>query len=453
MKKTILLLIILSAFLLMGCEDLNQTSVLETDLITTQTITNDFQSTDLVTTEEPTVDELTSSVVSTDDLSTEVPTTEAPTSAIPTTDEEVTTELSTTVISTTEVYTTLEPTTVEMTTVTPSTEEQTTEEMTTEWNPLIDINLFSFNDFHGGAYTDMSMVSNIASYLKSFEGYHLEIANGDIFQGSALSNYYHGRVLVEALNEIGFDGFVIGNHEFDWGIEVIGDYADGDDLNGEFNHPILAANIVYSDSQEPLPFTQPFFIEEFEGVKVGVIGLIGNIENSIASSRLDNIEFLDPVETAAQYASRLRTEYDVDIVVVYIHDSSDRNQEYAALSGLEKIDAMFNGHSHQNEASDIDRDGIDMPYAQMNNYDTSLVGIRLTFNKGTNMVIDFNVYGVYNDMMTDRDDAVDDIIEYYSQDVVYLNYINEVLAETETDYGRYDMAQWGCICFKRLCRC
>lgn len=433
-RKTAALLILVLAFVFISCDGLLTTDESSTTIqatienTTRVNITNDTE--DMLTTLEPT--DLTSVIVST----------EEPTS-------ELVTIIETTLASTTEVETTIEPTTIVETTIEPTTIENSTTEPTTaivtteETSPIVEINLFSINDFHGGAYTDVDMISGIGAYLKNFDGYHLEVSNGDIFQGSALSNYYHGQVLVEALNEGGFDGFVIGNHEFDWGISVIEAYADGDITNGEFTQPILAANIVYEDTQEPLEFTQPYFIQEFDGVKVGVIGLIGNIESSIAASRLDNIVFLDPVEAAATNARLLREDFYVDIVVVYIHNGSSLNSEFAQLSGLERIDAMFNGHTHQNEASSISRSGLNMPYAQMNNYDTSLVSIKLTYDKENEMLIDFDVYGIDNSQLMQSDSDIDAILFEYSSDTVYLDFIEEILTNVEGYYSRYDLATWG----------
>jgi len=375
-------------------------------------------------TSNTTTSEMVSSESETSTMLTEEETTSLPTSETPTT--------------------TITPTTIEETTVLPTTRIPTTEIISTDSiDTLVEINLFSINDFHGGAYSDIQMISNISAYLNAFEGHQIALSNGDIFQGTAISNYYHGQVLVDALNLGGFDGFVIGNHEFDWGIDVIGQYRDGEESNGELNHPVLAANIVHEDTQEPLDFTQPYIIEEVEGVRVGIIGLIGLLENSIAASRLDNILFLDPVDTAATYARILREDFDVDIVAVYIHDTSERNHEYAALSGLERIDAMFNAHNHRYETTYIRRDGMDMPYAQMNNDDVSLVHIQLIYDTSASEIFGFSIDGIENYQMHMTDPLVDDIIYEYANDQTYLSFINEVLTESQGYYDRDDLAKWG----------
>jgi 2',3'-cyclic-nucleotide 2'-phosphodiesterase (5'-nucleotidase family) len=421
MKHIKIVLLILGALFLMACQGNPQTSLLtsQPEISTTNGISTEIE------TSSETYSQTTNQIVTTLEPTTETPTTEVPT-----------TQVTTTEAPTTEVPSTEIPTTIEVTT-------PITTEITTTQDPTVVIDLYSINDFHGGAYTDISMISNIGAYLKSLNGHTMAISNGDIFQGTAISNYYHGRVLVDALNESGFSGFVIGNHEFDWGIDVIGDYRDGNLENGELDHPILAANIIYEDTLSPLPFTQPYTIEEFQGVKVGVIGLIGSVMDSIAASRTENIMFLDPVETAAFYATELREDHDVDIVVVYIHNGSSINEDLGALSGIERIDGVFNGHTHQNEADYIEKQGTHMPYAQMNNSTTSLVHIQFIYNTQFDVIAASYVNRIYTSSLDESDEVIDQIIESYANDTVYLNFIEEVLTQVESDYGRYDLSEWG----------
>ena len=192
-----------------------------------------------------------------------------------------------------------------------TTYQTTTDEITTIEERFVDINLFSINDFHGGAYSDIENLEYIGGYLKfqrSLDPDTIILGAGDIFQGTALSNYYHGLPIVDVFNNIGFDGFVIGNHEFDWGIEEITAYRDGDTTNGEMEYPLLAANIVYEDSGDPLENTVPYIIKDVQGVKVGIIGVIGDVIDSISASRTENMVFLDAVDTVSQYAETLRVD-------------------------------------------------------------------------------------------------------------------------------------------------
>ncbi len=72
----------------------------------------------------------------------------------------------------------------------------------------------------------------------------LIISAGDMFQGTAVSSMTRGRKpVVDAMNIIGFDAMTLGNHEFDWGIDVVLKYQDGKEENGEAKLSIFGSLI------------------------------------------------------------------------------------------------------------------------------------------------------------------------------------------------------------------
>jgi len=367
-------------------------------------------------------------------------TTKTQTSTNSTTEQDPSTAAPTTTQSQT---TTVEPTTTESPTTTTETPTTVT---TVTYKRYQDLYFYSVNDFHGGAYYSFESFSQIGAEIKYMKANYdnvFALTNGDIFQGSAISNYYYGRPLVEAMNLSGFDGFVIGNHEFDWGIDKIGEYKDGLAENGEAEFPILAANIYYEDTMTPLEFTVPYIIKETSGVKVGIIGVIGNLINSIAASRVENIIFADPVKTVSDYASYLRTEEAVDVIVVYIHGGSYDNYDFAQLSGLSRIDAIFNGHTHANESGSISRNGVGLFYAQASSRDFSMLArIKLTYDHDTKQVIsgDARTYSVYQ--LTESDPEIDLLFDAYINDPVYVEFVNQVLASAQYTFGSSDLAPW-----------
>ncbi|MDT8336261.1 MAG: 5'-nucleotidase C-terminal domain-containing protein [Candidatus Izemoplasmatales bacterium] len=336
-------------------------------------------------------------------------------------------------------------TTTDLTTLTLTSDNTTTTQIISE--PLQDIYLYSVNDFHGGAYLNFESFAKISDeirYMKTNYDNVIALANGDIFQGTAISNYYYGRPIVEAMNAVDFDGFVIGNHEFDWGIEKILEYNDEIETNGEAEFSFLAANIVYKDTQEPLEFTQPYLLYETNGVKIGVIGVIGNVINSISVSRVENIQFLDPVTVIADYANYLRSEKQADIIVVYAHSGSYFNYDIANLTGNSRVDVVFNAHTHQSEIGTIEREGTDLIYAQASSNKYSLfVRIQLTYDL-VNKVITFSQGKNYSDgEVYNYDSEVTNIFDTYKSNPIYLNFVNQVLTFSQGTYYRNDLAPWG----------
>ena len=448
MKKILIFItLLLFSVSVVACDNfLSTTTSTETTINTSETDgtitvdTTDTGTTTVGTTTVGTTTEGTTTVITTTDL--------VDTTSGATTSEQTTTQTTTQTTQTT-TQTTIQ-TTTEQTTTQTTTEQaktQTTTEATIERYQTI--NLFSMNDFHGGTYSDISTLEYIGGYFKAQKANNANtiiLSNGDIFQGAALSNYYYGEPIVDVFNNIGFDGFIVGNHEFDWGIDEVLKYRDGVEENGEMDYPILAANIVYIDTQQPLENTQPYIIKEVNGVRVGIIGLIGEVINSISASRVQNIEFLDPADVAYDYAAELRTEQNCDIVVIYIHDGSSFNYEVSGFTGDHYIDAVFNGHTHADQASTISRtSGLPLVYAQAHNDEDSLFAqISLVYDTQTEAVIDVSSRTVSLDEIESYYDlSISAILDAYQNDTVYTNFVSQVLANVASTYNRYDLATWG----------
>ena len=232
--------------------------------------------------------------------------------------------------------------------------------------------ILMINDTHG-AYLDddtpgLARVSAVINEVD--QGKLIKIANGDIFQGSYISNVLEGLPLVEALNAMEFDCFVIGNHDFDWGLDVIHQYCDGDLTNGEANFPFLGANIIDKNTGQRVDWLDPYTVGEMGDVKVGIIGLIGyNLESSILSTRVEDYEFVYPMTIVRNCAEELRGDLGCDQVIVSIHDyDEDLNQALANLTGVYAIDGIFCGHTHQQITTSLKRsDNVQIPVVQ--NYD------------------------------------------------------------------------------------
>ncbi|MFW5842206.1 MAG: bifunctional metallophosphatase/5'-nucleotidase [Bacillota bacterium] len=217
------------------------------------------------------------------------------------------------------------------------------------------LNFYYLNDLHGALLEDESSIgmANIANFLKSEklreDAETIILSGGDHLQGTLLSNDSFGASTLEIFDMIGFDAVVLGNHEFDWGLDTVTSYyGDEEEATYQANHPMLAANVVYKDTDTIPEGLEPYTIVERDGLKIGIIGTIGyGLESSIARLRVEDYEFLNPVPIVSELATKLRTEDDVDLVVLLSHDdSSDVTNQVAALEGDANIDAIFKGHSH-----------------------------------------------------------------------------------------------------------
>jgi len=213
-----------------------------------------------------------------------------------------------------------------------------------------EVEIYYLNDLHGAIEPSSNNLG--LAYIGNFiEKRRLENPNlillggGDMLQGSALSNYYEGKSTLKLMDMMGFDAMVLGNHEFDWGLETVTN--EFDPQTGSVSFPLLAINVREKATNQLPNNVKPYTMIEKNGLKVGVIGVIGeNIENTIAYSRVKDYEFISSLMLVRDAARQLRSE-GAHYITVVIHDQdSALNSAIAQLVGDEKVDAIFNAHFH-----------------------------------------------------------------------------------------------------------
>ena len=256
------------------------------------------------------------------------------------------------------------------------------------------LNIYYINDTHGALlpFDNQMGFANIANLILSEKEVKpnntLFISGGDLLQGNIISNYFYGSSMIDALNVMKHDAFILGNHEFDWGLEVATQYFNPETESVKANFPLLAANVFLKGTKTIPDFIEPYTIIEKGHLKVGIIGLIGfGLESSIATARVSAYEFGDPLVEVQYYTEYLRAERDVDVVLVVIHGSDEGfNQSVGQLSGNQRVDAVFNGHSHQPYTRFVGRSGVDMPVIQAGANGTSVGWVHLHIGNNKEVV-------------------------------------------------------------------
>ena len=164
-------------------------------------------------------------------------------------------------------------------------------------------------------------------------------ANGDMFQGTAVSNRSNGLAVLMAMNLLRFDAMGLGNHEFDWMLDTILPYWDGNNANGEADFPLLTANIrrlsaggrLLADLSASDNIADGVIVRK-EGLRIGLISCIGPLKNSILATAVADYEFTDVTEAVARTAERLKRE-GADLICVSIHDGDAGGVETTTRTG------------------------------------------------------------------------------------------------------------------------
>lgn len=193
----------------------------------------------------------------------------------------------------------------------------------------------------------------------------ITIENGDFIQGSPLSFFLAKQLenfkpseLMNVLNLIQYDVGLLGNHEFNYGLDYLKMMEDA------CNHPIVCANILGQDGK---PFYgKAYEIIEKQGVKIAILGLTTQfIPHWEHPDHIKGLTFRSIVDTAKEYIPLLREQ--ADVVIVSYHGGFERdletgapterltgeNEGYQLLHEVSGIDALVTGHQHRTLAQKV----------------------------------------------------------------------------------------------------
>ena len=261
---------------------------------------------------------------------------------------------------------------------------------------------------------------------------------GDALSGTPIAALVEGRSVVDVFNAMPYDTFTLGNHEFDWGPEVL------ESTLADFDFPVICANIVDKATGEPLNGTVPYVIIEKEGVKVGILGLTTEATPTIIRAEYAAaLEITDTTEAAAKYVPEMR-DAGAEIVIIaghlpmYVEEgSSDYTGElWDIVNQVEGIDAVFGGHNETLLTAEM-INGV--PVAKGDFYGNELSHISITYDREGKTVTGTSIENI---SVADAagglnaDDTVAAIVAEYAveADRIFEEKIGEASEDCEVDY-------------------
>lgn len=381
-----------------------------------------------------------------------IPSTNSTTSVV-TTDSKPTTTISSSTVESSKTHATQEP----------------------DYGDTYTLNVLGFNDVHGhieqiNGQGGISNASYLVNQIRNEDNFDntLLLANGDIFQETAISRVSYGRVLIDIMNQMEFDMMNLGNHEFDWGLDKILNYWDGNLENGEANFPLLNANIIENSTNElvttPSGNILTSTIIKKGPINVGLIGYIGNVYGSISYNMVKDYTFKANDEelksSVLEIGSSLK-DNGADVIIVSIHDGDSSgisnynpNNLLAQLKYNDEylVDAVLNGHTHTEQKGIISRtNSVGMPVIQSSPYISSTGAFKefgridLEIDLKTKEVISTKQSHVYiSNAKSNFDQNVEDIVQIYKN--ASKNILDEVYCENLTSIDRYSskLQNWVC---------
>jgi 5'-nucleotidase / UDP-sugar diphosphatase len=180
---------------------------------------------------------------------------------------------------------------------------------------------------------------------------------GDVYQGTEVSLRNKGELMIDLFNHLGYDAWVVGNHEFDWGIEPFHQALQRSTM------PVLAANTIlegksageFADAKHPLAKIQPFILKEIAGIKLAIIGVTTpGMSFWLPREFTSGIDFQQPVEPVRRAIARAKSE-GADAIVLTGHmglkprtgGDDFANSVTALTSEFPDVAVFIAGHTHQ----------------------------------------------------------------------------------------------------------
>ena len=180
---------------------------------------------------------------------------------------------------------------------------------------------------------------------------------GDVYQGTEVSLRNKGELMIDLFNYLEYDAWVVGNHEFDWGIEAFHQALQRSTM------PVLAANTLLEgtppgelpDAKHPFAKIQPFILKEFAGIKLALIGITTpGMSFWLPREFTKGIDFQRPVEPVRRAIARAKSE-GADAIVLTGHmglkprtgGDDFANSVTALTSEFPDVPIFIAGHTHQ----------------------------------------------------------------------------------------------------------
>jgi 2',3'-cyclic-nucleotide 2'-phosphodiesterase/3'-nucleotidase len=214
---------------------------------------------------------------------------------------------------------------------------------------------------------------------------------GDVYQGTEIGLHAQGTTMIRCLNALNYDAWVIGNHEFDWGMEP---FAECVKLS---NMPVLSANAMIhgkpvgklDSSTGSLSKLRPWLLKEVAGFRLLFIGLTTPaLSTWLPPENLAGFESLDPIESLRGILHEAKS-LKPDAIVLTGHMGLIRQDNYANPVGtltreFPELVVFIGGHTHQNHSSEIVNNVL---YTQADHYGIYAGKVDLTFDPVTRKLL------------------------------------------------------------------
>lgn len=202
---------------------------------------------------------------------------------------------------------------------------------------ILQINdVYTIRTVDGTTPGGLARVASLKQQLASPGKTVLLLLAGDFLSPSVASSVFKGQQMVATLNAAGLDIATLGNHEFDFGPEVLRERMK------EAKWQWVVSNVLDASTGQPVGGAAPYLIRRYGPLTVGFLGLCLT-GDEISPSNLVGLKMLDPIQTAARYVPVLKRQgATVIVAITHLNYPDDRR----LATRFPDINLIIGGHEH-----------------------------------------------------------------------------------------------------------
>ncbi|XP_051525905.1 trifunctional nucleotide phosphoesterase protein YfkN-like [Myxocyprinus asiaticus] len=283
------------------------------------------------------------------------------------------------------------------------------------------LTILHFNDVYEIQARSEEPVGGAARFASALRKYrHLNpfvAFSGDCLSPSVLSTVTKGKHMVDILNTLGVHCAVYGNHEFDFGMDVLEDFVQ------QMKFPWFLSNVYNRCTSQTLGNGVESSIIEWNGLKIGLLGLVEeDWLDTLSTVDKANIEYRDYVCTANRLSQHLR-ECGADLIIALTHMRWHNDIRLAKES--KDVDLILGGHDHEYGVQEVNgilivKSGSEFRYL-------SKVDVMKTSGK----TFKYTVQEIPISKIFDEDPCIKKIVEEYYKNIQHM--LRKVLCHTNVD--------------------
>jgi 5'-nucleotidase len=193
----------------------------------------------------------------------------------------------------------------------------------------------------GGVAARAALINRI----RMQEEHVLLLDAGDIFQGTPYFNVFKGEPEMKAMRMMGYDAGIMGNHDFDAGLE---NFAMQLTAHGRF--PIVMCNYGFEGTPMESLYV-PYRVFQKGDLRIGVTGVGIALEGLVPEQLYGQTVYRDPVVHANTTAAILKGKMKCDMVICISHlgdkYADDQVSDEVFAKSSDNIDLIIGGHTHR----------------------------------------------------------------------------------------------------------